>query len=130
MKVSVAPLVGYKSLRALNAYSVLLLGMKMLPSYLSYGYEEFLKMIEAMEPKEQENVFREAAQFVELQPDELNAMIGFCSDANGIPFSDENKKNLKPTELVEIIVAVCMEIVKIKIDFVTESEKKNLEISQ
>lgn len=125
MARKVLPLVGYKSLRALNAYSALLLGMKMLPAYMELGYEQFLRMVEAMEPDDQRKIFVEAARFVELQPEEIKAMICFCTDKNGVPYSDENLKNLKPDELVEVIVSVCMEMVKIKIDFVSETEKKN-----
>ena len=121
----VSELKGYKSLRALNAFHTLLLGLKMLPSYMSESYEDFYARVDLMTPADQEKLIREAAVFVELQKEEVEALIGFCVDANGIPYSAENMKSLKADEIFEMIVAVCLEISKIKISLVSESEKKN-----
>lgn len=120
----VLELKGYKSLRALNAFNALMLGLKMLPAYMGEDYEDFLGKINAMEPSDQKKMIREAALFVELQKEEIEALICFCTDANGVPYTSENLKNLKPDQLIEIIVAVCFEIAQIKIDFISESEKK------
>lgn len=116
---------GYKSLRALNAYSALILGMKMLPAYMGQSYEEFLAMVEAMPEKDQRRLFKEGASFVELSKEELEAIGAFVEDVNGVPYSAENIKNLKPTELVNMIVEVAMAMVAIKVDFVSNAEKKN-----
>jgi hypothetical protein len=67
---------------------------------------------------------------VQLEQDEVEAIIGFASDKNGIPYSPANLKNLSPDELHEIIVSVCMEIGRIRIELVSESEKKKLNTSQ
>jgi hypothetical protein len=121
----VLELKGYKSLRALNAFHTLMLGLKMLPSYLGESYEDFFSRISEMKEDDQAKIIKEAALFVELQKEELDALVCFCCNKNGVPYSDENKKNLGPDELVEIIVAVCLSIAKINIDFVTSNEKKN-----
>lgn len=123
--VQVSELKGFKSLKALNAFHSLLLGLKMLPNYMAMDYETFLASVDSMPRCDQEKMIREAVMFIELQKDEVEAMIGFCKDANGVPYSPENMKNLKPDELVEIIVAVSMAIADMKINFVTEKEKKN-----
>ncbi len=123
--MKVLELKGYKSLRAFNAFHSLMLGMKMLPMYMGESYEEFLGRVQEMPPEDQERVIREAALFVELQEEEVKAMVCFCTDKNGVPYGPENLRNLGPQDLVEIIVAVAQEIVKIKIDFVSDSEKKN-----
>jgi hypothetical protein len=123
--MNVLPLRGYKSLRALNAFHTLMLGLKMLPSYMAESYEEFFERVSKMPPKDQEKIIREAALFVELSQDEIEALVCFCTDNNNVPYGPENLKNLGPDELIEIIVAVCFEISKIKIDLVTENEKKN-----
>lgn len=123
--IKVSPLKGFKSLKALNAFHALMLGLKMLPSYMGETYEEFYAKIEVMPPEDQEKLVREAALFVELQKDEVEALMSFASDANGVPYSAENMKNLGPDQLINIVVAVCMEISKIKIDFVSKDEKKN-----
>lgn len=130
MKIKVTPLKGYKSLKALNAFHALMLGLKMLPSYMGETYEDFYAKVALMDLDSQEKLIKEAALFVELQQDEVSALMSFATDANGVPYSPENMKNLKPDELINIIVAVCLEISKIKIDFVSESEKKNSIISQ
>lgn len=123
--MKVLELKGYKSLRALNAFNALMLGLKMLPAYMGEDYEPFLKRIEAMPAEDQRMMFREAARFVELQKEEVESLICFCTDKNGVPYTAENVKSLGPDEIVECIVAVCAEIAQIRIDFVTNSEKKN-----
>lgn len=130
MRHKVLELKGYKSLRALNAFNALLLGLKMLPSYMAESYEDFLNRISGMAEADQRKMIREAALFVELQKEEVEAIVGFCADKNGVPYEASNLKNLGPDELVEIIVAVSMEIAKMKIDFVTPNEKKKSETSQ
>lgn len=123
--MTVLRLEGYRSLKALNAFHTLMLGLKMLPSYMGEAYEDFYQRIEAMAPSDQEKMIREAALFVELQKDEIEAICHFAADANGIAYGPENLKRLGPGEILEIIVAVCVEISKIKVNFVSESEKKN-----
>lgn len=127
--MKVLELKGLRSLRALNAYNTLILGLKMLPAYMGETYEDFLEALELMPPHDQEKLIREAALFVPLEKEELEAILAFVTDANGVPFSAENIKNLGPKELHEAIVLVCMQIAKIKIDLVSESEKKNSAVS-
>ena len=120
------PLKEYKSLKALNAFYTLMLGLKLIPGNSHYGFEEFLAIVEAMKPEDQLNTLIMGAKMVPLEEEEVKALICFCTDKNGIPYTSENMKNLKPNELVEIIVTVCMEIIKnINIDLVTKDEKKN-----
>lgn len=116
---------GQKSIRALNAYCALVLGLKMLPAYMAEDYEPFLERIQAMPPEDQKKIFKEAALFVELQKEEVEALLSFVADPNGVPYSAENVKTLGPAQILDGIVAVCMEIAKIKIDFVSDTEKKN-----
>lgn len=120
----VLPLIGYKSLRALNAFHALLLGLKMLPAYQLEGYESFYASFGEKTDAEKEKLLREAVVFVRLEEEEVQAVISFATDKNGVPYSPINIKNLNAGDLHEIIVRVCMEIGRIKIDLVTESEKK------
>lgn len=124
--MKVLPLTGYKSLKALNAFHALLLGLKMLPAYITISYEEFYASFQTKTDEEKEKFIREAVLFVQLQEDEVEALIGFSTDQNGIPLSKINMKNLGPGELHEIIVQVCMEIGRIKIDILSEDEKKKI----
>ncbi len=124
MTRQVLPLKGYKSLKALNAFHALLLGLKMLPAYMSVDYQEFYASFKSMDDSKKERSLREAAAFVQLTSDEVDSLISFSTDRNGVPFSAVNSSNLSPDEIFEIIVHVCMEIGRIKIDLVSEEEKK------
>lgn len=126
----ILPLTGYKSLRALNAFHALLLGLKMLPAYQAEGYESFYASFSERTDSDKEKLLREAAVFVQLQQDEVEALLSFATDKNGVPYSAVNLKNLNAGELHEIVVAVCMEIGRIKIDLVSEEEKKKSLTSQ
>lgn len=121
---------GFKSLRALNAFHTLMLGLKMLPAYMTESYEDFYSRIELMSEEDQEKLIREAVLFVNLSEEEVEALICFATDPNGIPYGPSNVKNLNPSQLVEVIVAVCKAIAKIKVNFVSETEKKNFQTSQ
>lgn len=123
--MKVLELRGFKSLRALNVFHTLMLGLKMLPAYMGESYEDFLDRVSKMDEADQEKLIREAALFVELQKDEVEALVCFVADGNGVPYTAANVKNLGPKELHEIVVAVCREIAKIKVDLVGEAEKKN-----
>lgn len=122
--VKVLPLQGYKSLRALNAFNALLLGLKMLPIYITENYETFYESFKERSEDEKEKLIRQAVLFVQLEKDEVDSLLSFCTDKNGVPYDDTNIKNLKPDQLHECIVSVCMEIGKIKIEILSEAEKK------
>ncbi len=123
--MKILPLKGYKSLRALNGFHALLLGLKMLPAYIQEPYETFYASFNEKSDDEKRKLLREAVIFVQLGQDEVEALIGFAIDKNGVPYQSANVKNLAVDELHAIIVAVCMEIGRIKIELITEEEKKN-----
>lgn len=124
------PLTGYKSLRALNAFHALLLGLKMLPTYRELPYEKFFAAFDERSDLEKEAMLREAAVFVQLQQDEVEALICFATDSNGVPYEAVNLRNLEPKEIHEIIVAVSMAIGRMKVSLVTSEEKKSSVSSQ
>lgn len=125
-KRKVLPLVGYKSYKALCAFQRLIFGLRMVPGFMQYSFEELGALIDKMSDEDQLTTITQAAKMVTLDEDETNSLIYFCTDKNGLPFTDENKKNLTPSEIVEIIITVSMHILKdIHIDLVSEDEKKN-----
>ncbi len=128
--MQVLELKGLRSLRVINVFNTLMLGLKMLPSYQGEHYEEFLGRIENMPPDDQEKMIRESILFVELDKGEVEAALSFTTDANGIPISAENIKNLGPKDIMERVVAVCMKIAEIKIDLIGDREKKKFQNSQ
>ena len=125
------PLKDYKSLRALNAFSALMIGMKMLPAHQHLTIEEFVMLVDSMDDEGKIAVLTNGAKIVALDQEEVKALVCFCTDKNGIPYVAENMKSLTPSDLVEVIVTVCMEVIKnIHIDLVTKEEKKNSNPSQ
>lgn len=97
----------------------------MLPMYMGESYETFYGRLQEMSESEQGKMIREAALFVNLSKEEVDALVGFCCDKNGVPYEASNIKNLSPDQLIDVIVAVSQEIIKIKIDLVTDEQKKN-----
>lgn len=131
LKRKVLTLEGYKSYMALIAYQRLVIGLQMIPGNMHMNYDELCAVIEAMTEEDQLKTLRQAALVVDLKSEEVDALICFCTDKNGIPYTAENKKSLKPEEYVEIIVTVCFEILRnVKIDLLTDNEKKNSSPSQ
>jgi len=124
-KFTLKEIEGYKSMRALNAFNTLLLGVRMLPMYAAEPYETFYERVKEMPVNDQQTLVREAAMFVELNEEEVQALVSFAADANGAAFGPAQLKSMKPAQILEIIVAVCMEIAKMKIDLVSDREKKN-----
>jgi hypothetical protein len=92
---------------------------------MTEDYEAFYARVSLMPPRDQEKLIREAALLVELKQEEVEAFACFAADPNGIPYDASNLKNLGPREIHEIIVAVCVEISKIKVDLISDGEKKN-----
>jgi hypothetical protein len=123
--IKVLELKGYHSLRALNAFSALMLGIKMLPQYMGEDYDSFMDRVKEMPKEKQRELFKTAARHIELEKGEVEALLCFCTDPNGIPYKAENLGNLNPEKIVDIIVEVCLKIAEIKVDMVTDSEKKN-----
>jgi hypothetical protein len=128
--MKILELKGYKSLKALNAFHTLLLGLKMLPAYIQTPYDEFFENFKEMTEEDKQKKIREAALFVPLEQNEVESLISFATDINGVPYSSVNLKNLGAKEIHEIVVAVCMEIGKIEVSLLSEEEKKNFQTSQ
>lgn len=131
MNIKVLTLEGLDSIYPTQGFHKLMLGLKMLPSYLPESYDDFLGRIEVMDESDQEKMIREALKFVRLDQDEIMDIIKWALDPNGVRYSKENTKNLSADQLIEIMTAVCKEVAKAhKITLISEDEKKNLKISQ
>lgn len=128
--IKILPLVGYKSLRALNAFSTLLLGLKMLPIYLDQDYVTFYESFKDKSDGEKESALRQALAFVNLTQEEVEALASFATDSNGIAYTSVNLKTIGAEDLFEILIAVCMEIGRIKVELVSDEEKKKSRTSQ
>lgn len=124
-QVQLSIIKGMEGYQAFCAFHKMMLGLKMLPEYITESYEDFFARIDSLEPEQKLKFIQKAAIFVNLDEDELSALVCLAKDSNGVPYGPANLKSLTPDEFISIIVAVCFEISKIKIDFLTDSEKKN-----
>lgn len=129
-EVTLLDIKGPRSLSALNAFHQLLLGLKMLPDYLTEGYEDFYQRVDAMPDEDKRAFIAEAILLVPLEEEQVYHLIQFCTDKNGVPYGKHNAKNLKPNELHALMLEVCMEMSTYKIDFLSKIEKKKLPPSQ
>lgn len=125
MTVKVLELKGIKSLRAFNSFHTLVLGLRMLPEYMSVSDEDFGNRLESLPPEAKVKVIRQAVKHVPLEEDDVNALMLFAADPNNVPYDKTNIDNLNPVDLSECIVAVCFEMSKIKPTIISEAEKKN-----
>jgi hypothetical protein len=96
----------------------------MLPVNLSTDYVTFFESFKTKTDEEKESAIRQAVAFVQLTYEEIEAMVSFVVDKNGVPYSSINFKDLKPDDIFEIIVSVAMEVGRIKVELVSENEKK------
>lgn len=101
------------------------MGLKLIPLYAFIPYEDFYAGFEEKTDAEKELFLREGLAMIKLEDDEIEALIGFCCDKNGIPYTKANIKNLDLKQIYDCCLAVMLEISKIEISFITESEKKN-----
>lgn len=129
----VQPLKGLASLDAMKGLSALLLGyfMLALPEKKDCNsFEEFFESFRDKTESEKEKIIRTALLFVKIERLEVEAMAGFVKDRNGAAYSAPSLKNMPLNEIIEIVVAVCMEMGKIKITLISEDEKKKSDPSQ
>lgn len=126
LKRKVLPIVGYKGYLAAVSLQRLMLGLKMIPANMHLTMEELAEIIKAMTPADQLSTLTQAAMLVDLKQEELDAMICFCTDKNGVPYTAENRNNLAPNEYWEVIVTVCFHLIQFtRVDLISEEEKKN-----
>lgn len=125
--MTVLPLHGLKSLDAVRGLSALLLGYYCLamPGKTSYAtFEEFFESFGVISEEEKEKIIRTAILFVKVEHWEIEAMASFVPDKKGAPYSAASLKNMPMSQLIEIVVAVCKEMGKLKVSILSEDEKK------
>lgn len=110
---------GIKGLYAFKALQTLLLSYYLLPEFKKPNekYDEFLKRFSEMEDGEKKEVLNKALYFAGIEPAEIEALICFASDPNGVPYCKNNLNNLSIEQLFELIVDVCLEVARIKVFF-------------
>lgn len=116
-KFSVGELKGPKSVRPFQVMSTLSLGLLMLPVNMNKLFDPWHEELINLSPENQRLMLEQATRFVELKEDEIAAVVSFCKDSNGIPIDKTNINNFKPNELLDMVVAVCLEVLKIDVFF-------------
>ncbi|WKV32911.1 hypothetical protein MAC3UK_0024 [Bdellovibrio phage MAC3UK] len=125
MTPQVVELKGMKAYQAFCVFHKMMFGLKMIPEYITESYEDFFARVDTLPEESKLKMIQKAAVFVNLDEEELEALVCLAKDPNGVPYGPTNLKSLTPDQYISIIVAVCFEISKIKIDFLTSAEKKN-----
>lgn len=125
MNIKVLPLTNLKSVQAFCAYSNVLFGLHCSPSQMIKTDEEFFDWFDKLSDEEKEKQIRFGLSLAKLTNEEMLDLVYFATDENGIQYTEINMKGLNPKEIIEVMVAVCMAMSKIKISSVSEEQKKN-----
>lgn len=97
--------------------SMLLLGLLMLPVNMNKKFDDFYAEILNFDQDAQRKILEDAIRFVELQEEEILAVLGFCKDPNGLKIDKTNIGNFNPAEIMDMIVEVCLQVFKIDVFF-------------
>ena len=117
--IEVSEIKGIKGLYAFKAMQTLLFSYFMLPEFREpkESYTEFLKRFSGMTEDEQREIFKTSLYFAGIDENEILAICCFAKDINGVSYQKANLASLEIEELFDIIIDVCMEIVKIRVFF-------------
>lgn len=127
--MEVSKIKGHNAIPAYRGFTALLFGLKQTPDFAHIRWVDYFESFKEKSEEEKETLIRTALGFVPID-DEIPHMLSFVKDKNGIQYSSSNMNNLSLPEIIEIVVAVCMEIGTFKISTISDGEKKNLQTSQ
>lgn len=125
--MKIKPILGYNCYRAYQVYRDIILASYIFWSankiYLSddenkpESYKDFLLRFERSTEEERREIIKLGAETFNLSMEEICFLIGLVEDANGVPYSKSNIDNLKPNEIIDIIIEVCLEISRVTVFF-------------
>lgn len=125
--MKVRPILGYNCYRAYQVYRDIILASYIFWNankiYLSddenkpESYKDFLLRFEKSTEEEKREIIKLGAETFNLSIEEICFLIGLVEDANGVPYSKSNIDNLKPNEIIDIIIEVCLEISRVTVFF-------------
>ncbi len=125
MTVRVKELRGLKSVWALNALATLIYGLGTEQACLGQDYETTAAKFEALPDEEKEKQLRHALEIVNLTSADMMNLLEFAIDANGVPYAQKKLEKMGPHEIVEAMLAVCLELAKLRPQVCPEDLKKN-----
>jgi len=122
VKFKASELKGIKSVRVLQVTSTLLLGSLMLPVNMGKTYDNYFEEIMNLDREDQAQVLTDAIQFVELKDEEIQSILSFVQDKNGVQIDKSNIDNYNPAEIMDMVLTVCLQVFDIDVFF---CHKKN-----
>lgn len=110
---------GIKGLCAFKALHTLLFNYYLLPEFKKdkETYGDFLKRFHKMDDDEKREVLEMSLYFAGIEVKEIETLVSFAEDVNGVHYSKASMNNLDFPQLFEIIIDVCLEVAKIKVFF-------------
>lgn len=119
MEINGEEIKGIKGLYAFKALQTLLLSFYLLPEFKTEkeSYDDFLRRFSDMPEEEKRSVLNKSLYFAGIDTKEIEALICFAKDTNGIPYGKHNINNLSIEQMFEIIVDVCLAVARIKVFF-------------
>ena len=117
MAVEVTELKGIRSVKALNIYSQLLLGYKMLPIHFDKTYDEFLEWFSKLADGDKRIIVKQALSAVSLEDTEISALTSFAKDENNVLYTKSVIDHLPANKIVEVAAEVCMALDRLEVFF-------------
>lgn len=109
---------GLKSPAGFQVLYNLLIGFYTVPVFgENQTFDEFVKSFEKMPREQRREILAKAVCITPLKEEEYMNVMCFAKDANGIPYSKENVENLEYSEIMEIVVDVCLAYSDCKVFF-------------
>ena len=117
MAVEVVELKGIKSVKALNIYSQLLLGYKMLPIHIDKTYDEFLEYFSKLDENDKRIIIKQALSAVNMEDTDITTLTSFAKDENGVLYTKSVIDHLPANKIVEVAAEVCMALDRLEVFF-------------
>ncbi len=109
---------GLKSPAGFQVLYTLLIGYYTVPTFdAKTDFNEFIKDFEAMPRERKKEVLKKAVCIVPLKEEEYLNVLYFAKDENGIHYTKENVDNLSYSEIMELVVEVCLAFAECKVFF-------------
>ncbi|MDR3112935.1 MAG: hypothetical protein LBU09_00985 [Endomicrobium sp.] len=115
--MQIKELKGLKSVKALNVYCKLVIGLSLTHLNKEKSIDDFRKAFEEYEIEKRKTLLKFACLLVQLEKDEVSALTSFAVDENNVAYEEPALAYLKPSEIVGIMSEVALKISEIKIFF-------------